>query len=168
MIEVYPRLFIGDESDYERTVSHQGGWWTVHACKEPYHRQLLGYKTRGAPKNHPEYFFARRTARLFLNLVEAPDPNYIPKVIVDEALCFIDEGLQQGERVLIHCNQGESRSPSIGLLYLVARTATLPKGSLSEAETPFRKLYPLYNPSSGMRGFLIQYWNDYVHPSAGV
>jgi hypothetical protein len=55
MIEVYSKLFVGDELDYERKVSHQTGWATVHACKEPYHREALGYSSRGAPKDHPEY-----------------------------------------------------------------------------------------------------------------
>lgn len=34
MIEVYSRLFVGSELDYEGTVSHQSGWTVVHACKE--------------------------------------------------------------------------------------------------------------------------------------
>ncbi len=41
MIEVHPRLFIGTELDYESQVRLREGWWVVHACKEPYHRQLL-------------------------------------------------------------------------------------------------------------------------------
>jgi len=86
MIEVYPRLFIGTESDYESQVRSQTGWWVVHACKEPYHRQLLGYAGRAAPKTHPEYFFARRERRLYLNIVDADDPNYIPKEIIHSRL----------------------------------------------------------------------------------
>ena len=58
MIEIYPNLFVGDQGDYEYQVKGQDGWAVVHACKEPYHRQLLGYRTRGAPKGHPEYLYA--------------------------------------------------------------------------------------------------------------
>ncbi len=39
MIEIYPNLFIGKVDDYEFQVKGQEGWSTVHACKEPYHRQ---------------------------------------------------------------------------------------------------------------------------------
>ena len=161
MIEIYPNLYVGNMEDYESQVKEQPGWRVVHACKEPYHRQALGYRTRGAPKDHPEYLWARRGHRLILNLVDAPDPNYIPKEIIDVALAFIRESLNKGFQVLVHCSQGESRSPSIGLLYLAAFTDALPKTSLQEAERAFLQIYPYYRPSTGMRGFLAKYWTTY-------
>jgi hypothetical protein len=51
MIEIHPNLYIGHQGDYEYQVKGQDGWAVVHACKEPYHRQLLGYTSRGAPMN---------------------------------------------------------------------------------------------------------------------
>jgi hypothetical protein len=160
MIEVYPGLHIGDERDYELRVKHQDGWRVVHACKEPYHRKELGYRGRGAPKDHPEYLVARRDDRLILNLVDAPDPAYIPKEIVDAALDFIGESLRSGHKVLVHCNLGESRSPAIGLLYLAAFTSAIPNASLEEAESAFLKIYPGYRPGAGIRGFLEQHWDE--------
>ena len=162
MIEIYPRLFIGSETDYEMTVKHRDGWWVVHACKEPYHRRLLGYRGRGAPKNHPEYLMAERGNRLFLNLVDADDPAYIPKQIIDAGLQFIDKALKFGDRVLVHCNQGESRSPALGLLSLVVHTDILPRTSLAEAETRFKLLYAAYKPKGGMKGFLQIHWDEYA------
>ena len=160
MIEIHPGLFIGNADDYELFVKHQDGWDVIHACKEPYHRVALGYKSKGAPVNHPEYLIARRGHRLILNLVDAPNPAYIPKEIIDAALEFIDQGLRAQRRVLAHCNLGESRSPIIGLLYLAAFTDRLPT-SYHEAETAFRAIYPLYNPGAGMRGFLQANWEFY-------
>jgi predicted protein tyrosine phosphatase len=160
MIEIYPDLFIGTADDYEFQVKGQPGWVVIHACKEPYHRRELGYTSRGAPKDHPEYLIAKRGNRLILNLVDADDPNYIPKEIVDAALDFIKDGLQRSQKVLVHCNQGESRSPSIGLLYL-AITGILPK-EFTAAEQKYRKIYPNYNPSLGMRGFLVRNWGNYI------
>lgn len=168
MIEIYSGLFVGKESDYENTVRHQDGWRVVHACKEPYHRRLLGYSSHGAPKDHPEYLVAERGNRLFLNLVDADDPAYIPQEIVDAALAFIHEGLSSGAQVLVHCNQGESRSPSLGLLYLAAHTDAIPTGSLEAAEEAFRKIYSPYRPKGGMRGFLDEHWGDYVSPCEGA
>jgi predicted protein tyrosine phosphatase len=162
MIEIYPRLFVGTEIDYETIVRDQDGWWVIHACKEPYHRQLLGYRGRSAPKSHPEYLVARRGNRLFLNLVDADDPEFIPRQIIDASLSFIQDALQSGGRVLVHCNQGESRSPAIGLLYLAMYTDILPRGTLAEAEARFRQLYPVYNPKGGMRGFLEANWHEYM------
>jgi len=154
MIEVYPRLFIGSEADYERTVKHQGDWWVVHACKDPYHRQLLGYRGRGAPKNHPEYLVAKRGKRLFLNLIDADDPAYIPKQIIDTALHFIDKALKAEGRVLVHCNRGESRAPAIGFLYLLKHTHEIKADDFANAEAEFRKIYPGYTPARGMRTFV--------------
>ena len=161
MIEIYPNLFVGNQDDYELNVSRQDGWAVVHACKEPYHRTAIGYRGRGAPKDHPEYLVARRGDRLILNLVDADNPAYIPQEIIDAALAFVSEKLAEKLKVLVHCNQGMSRSPSIGLLYLVQHTDKLPKDSFEEAEHVFRELYPLYNPAVGVRGFMLENWNLY-------
>jgi len=166
MTEICPGLFIGDQGDYESTVKRQDGWWVVHACKEPYHRQLLGYSGRGAPKNHPEYYRAVRGQRLFLNLVDAPNPAYIPKENVDAALQFIRQGLESGGKVLVHCNRGESRSATIGLIYLLRHTPEFPRSSLADAEARFRQLYPTYAPAAGMRGFAEMHWDEYASPAA--
>ena len=161
MKKIDSAIYIGTEQDYESFVKYQPDWYVVHACKDPYHRQLLGYKGRGAPKDNPEYLKARRGNRLFLNLVDVEDPAYVSKEIIDVALSFIDEAVASGKNCLIHCNQGESRSPSIGLLYLASKKK-IPNASLLEAEAAFRTLYPMYNPKGGMRGFMESHWNEYT------
>ncbi len=162
MIEIFPNLFIGTEADYELSVRSVPGWCVVHACKDPYHRQALGYTSRGAPQSHPEYLLARRDNRLILNLVDVADPSYIRREIIDAALSFIYEGLQEQEKVLVHCNKGESRGPSIGLLYLLSRTDKLVVADFFAAEDAFRKLYPLYNPAGGIRGFMQTHFATYA------
>ncbi|MHB8629184.1 MAG: protein-tyrosine phosphatase family protein [Aggregatilineales bacterium] len=162
MKEIYPNLYVGSQDDYEYSVRGQDGWAVVHACKEPYHRQALGYTGQGAPKNHPEYLIARRGNRLILNLVDANDPAYIPKQIMDAALEFLHEQLNAGSKALVHCNQGGSRAPAIGLLYLAKFTDKLPTSGFPDAENAFRSLYPLYNPAPGVRGFLVQNWSGYT------
>ena len=113
MIEVYPKLFVGDQIDYELNVIMQRGWAVVHACKEPYHRQALGYRGRRPPEGHHESLVARRGNRLILNMVDAKDPELFSKEMIDVALGFIDEALYKGLKVLVHCDRGESRSPSV-------------------------------------------------------
>lgn len=162
MREIHPSLFVGHEADYEYQVKGREGWAVVHACKEPYHRQLLGYIGRGAPKDHPEYYFAERGNRLYLNLVDAPNPDYIPKEIIDKAIAFIHEKLSEGLKVLVHCNQGESRSPGIGFLYLLTHTNVLPKTSLGDALAKFRQIYTGFYPSGGISGFIAEHWERYA------
>jgi len=161
MIQIYPNLYVGHQGDYEYHVKGQVGWAVVHACKEPYHRKLLGYRGKGAPKDHPEYFFAERGNRLHLNLVDAPNPAYIPKEIIAKAIAFILEKLSEGLKVLVHCNQGESRGPGIGFLYLLSHTNELPKASLDEALAAFREVYPAFRPSGGIAGFIAEHWEEY-------
>jgi hypothetical protein len=161
MIEVHSNLFVGNQADYDYDVAQQEGWAVVHACKEPYHRQALGYSGRGAPKDHPEYLVARRGNRLFLNIVDANNPAFFAKEMIDAALNFIGEALANGLKVLVHCNQGESRSPSIALLYMAARLGALPTESLEAAEAQFRAIYPDYYPKPGIRGHLREYWEQY-------
>jgi len=161
MIEISPNLFVGSEVDYESHVCREVGWRVVHACKEPYHRQALGYSGRAASKDHPEYLIALRGDRLILNLVDVADPSFIRREIMDAALAFIDEGLREDKRVLVHCNKGESRGPSIGLLYLLSRTEALPVSSFADAEKAFLELYPMYNPAAGIRGFLCAHFESY-------
>ena len=162
MIEIYPNLWIGTAQDYESSVKGLSGWNVVHACKEPYHRRELGYTTKGAPKGHPEYLIARRGPRLILNLVDAPNPAFIPKEIIDTAIRFVHLSLVDRMKVLVHCNLGESRAPGIGLLYLARYTDKLPK-QLMKAEQAFRLVYPPYKPSDGISGFVIHNWGSYVN-----
>lgn len=168
MIEIHQNLFVGHQGDYEYRVKGQDGWAIVHACKEPYHRQLLGYKTRGAPKEHPEYYFAEREERLYLNLVDVPNPTYIRKRVIDKALVFIHEKLVEGLKLLVHCNQGESRGPGIGFLYLLQHTDALPKTSLDDAFATFLQIYPLFRPGRGISGFIATHWEDYSSAGSTV
>jgi len=166
MVKIHSNLYVGHQGDYEYQVQGKNGWAVVHACKEPpFHRDLLGYKTRGAPKDNPEYFFAERGNRLYLNLVDAPDPAYIPKEVIDKALVFIHEKLAAGLKVLVHCNQGESRSPGIGFLYLLRHTDVLPKSLLDDALAKFRQIYSAFYPSGGISGFIAANWEEYATDS---
>lgn len=160
MIEVYKNLFVGNQDDYEFKVKREEGWVIVHACKDPYHRRLLGYTGRGAPKSHPEYLFAERGTRLFLNLIDVDSPIYIRKEIIDKALDFIDNALSSGRKCLVHCNQGESRSPSISLLFLAMQGVL--SNDFIKAEEEFRAIYPNYSPRNGIREFIRSNWDEYV------
>ena len=162
MIELLPNLYVGNQQDYEQKVKLEPGWLVVQACKFPYHRSALGHAGTAAPQDHPEYLVARRQNRLILNMIDVQEPSYFSREMIDAALSFIHEGLAAGNRVLVHCNQGESRSPSIGLLYLAVYTDRLPVSSFFEAEAAFRKLYPPYNPKAGIRGFMMANWPAYM------
>jgi len=120
---------------------------------EPHHRKALGYWGRSAPKDHPEYLVAPRDDRSMLNLIDADHPAYIPKEIRGRSLTFIQRSLRQKRRVLVHCNQGRSRAPAIGLLYLACHTELFRGPSYITSHERFVELYPAYDPAQGVRGF---------------
>lgn len=160
MIEVAENLYIGSQDDYESNVKFQTDWFVIHACKEPYHRQTLGYTGRAVANTHPEYLLAERDNRLILNLVDVADPKYIAKEIIDKTIAVIDENIGH-KKILLHCNQGMSRSATIGLLYL-HHVGIISTDVFQEAEREFLKLYPNYNPANGMRVFAEKHWDEYI------
>lgn len=161
MIEVYPNLFVGNMYDYETIVAGQTGWAVVHACKEPYHRLAVGYKSWSAPRNHPEWLVARRENRLMLCLLDLPVSLFIRKEMIDQALDFIDQARASDLKVMIHCVAGRSRGPSITLLYLATRLHALPTDSFESAEEHFRRLYPRYHANRGIREHVRRNWQQY-------
>jgi len=159
MIEICSNLFVGSQSD-EATIRGKPGWFVVHACKEPYHRQALGYTGRAASKDHPEYLIARREGRLILNLVDVDNIAYVSPQIVDAALETIHENIAT-HKVLLHCNQGLSRSPSIGFLYLARYSKVFDGLNFESASERFAQIYPPYSPAKGMADYVRLNWGRY-------
>jgi hypothetical protein len=159
LIEVHHNVFVGSEAD-EALVRGQSGWFVVHACKEPYHRQALGYQGRAAAKDHPEYLIARRPGRLILNLIDANDVTFIPAEIIDAALSEIHQNIAS-TKILVHCNQGLSRSPTIGFLYMLKFTDVFRREDYSQDAQDFLKIYPAYAPAQGMADYVRLNWPRY-------
>lgn len=156
MIEVARCLYVGSQADYEGA-TWGSDWYFVHACKEPHHREALGYTGRAAPKDHPEYLWAHRPGRLILNIVDAADPQYIQQAMIDEAVRFIRDHISTGQNVFIHCNQGRSRSPTIAMLAIAPGLSA----DFIAAEEQFNGLYPPFAPARGMREFARANWSRY-------
>ncbi len=159
-IKVAPHLIVGDLTEacplygplpYETPPNTS----IVHACKFPCHRSTLGYKS--APlKDDPEYLTAQRGRHLFLNLIDAPDPAYIPDELIFKALAFIALEIAEDRDVICHCNLGQSRAPGLALLYL-ARSEDL-FAAYDEAKTRFRDRYPAFDPGKGVDAYLREHW----------
>lgn len=106
MIEVCPNLHVGSERD-EQSLRGQVDWFFIHACKEPYHSRALGHAAgKSAPKG-AEYFYAQREGRLILNLIDAPNPNFIPAAIIDVAI----ETIQKKSVAAKSCSTGTRVNP---------------------------------------------------------
>ena len=77
--------------------------------------------------------------------------------IMKAAMTFIDKHIDK-EKVLVHCNQGFSRSPSISLLYL-ARAGKISKNSYQEAKVDFNEIYQEYKPGNGIALYMNHHWD---------
>ena len=120
MIEVFPNVYQGSDKDVDVFLEQYPDGWIIHAAKEPWHRIAVGYTGKSAPKDHPNYLYHMQgNNRMYLNFVDAPSSKYIAKEMVDRALGFALRAVDHGHPLLIHCNQGKSRSVMLcGLLSL--------------------------------------------------
>ncbi|SFN99512.1 dual specificity protein phosphatase family protein [Salegentibacter flavus] len=159
MIEINKNVFVGNSNDYEWN-KFESDFYFLQACKEPYHRQALGYKGRSISDTHPEYLFAYRGNRLILNIVDTDSDKYFSNILFEKSLDFIEYSQKKGNKILIHCNQGLSRSPSIGLLYLAVNNK-ISNHSFLDAEKDFVELYPDYAPK-GIKSFLANNWQYFI------
>ncbi len=149
-------LYIGNDTDC--FWEDKNGWSVVHACKHPCHCYAVGYK-RTLPSTHPSYLIFRRESHLVLNLVDMDHlDDYFMRPIIMAFYSFMDE--MEGQKILIHCNRGGSRAPSLALLYLGKRKNLFPNNSFNTAKQSFNKIYPLYNPGRGFSRYLQQFWNS--------
>lgn len=78
--------------------------------------------------------------------------------IMKRAMEFIDEHIEN-RKVLIHCNQGFSRPPSIAVLYL-ARIGKINRSSFREAKDRFSTMYSDYQPGRGIELYMEHNWKD--------
>ena len=74
---------------------------------------------------------------------------------------FLDEYRLQGYKILIHCNQGESRAPTIGLLYI----ARLGHSNMPISIPSVQKLKEIYLCIHAKRNIFLtvkSLWRDFV------
>lgn len=167
MIEIISGVFVGSEQDYY-FIQGQDSWATLHCCKNPFHCAFVGY--RGSlPATHPHYALMRKENEMALNLVDMDrfNPNYLDfnREMFAAAFSFLNEHREQGYKLLIHCNQGESRGPTLGMLY-AALLGAFQYADFDVTVLEFKKIYPFYNPKTNIYLTTKSLWRDFVINSA--
>lgn len=157
MEQIIKGLYLGSDDDVAK--AKERGYARLSCCKygPDSHRSMLGYTTLAAPKG-PDYLFAQRGDWMALNILDLSDPDMIPDEVIDEGLRFIKKQMDAGNKILVHCNQGASRSPSIVLMFLRA-VGEMPSPFV-RSEHIFRTLYPPYDPGVGMRAHSRIRWDS--------
>jgi len=155
MLEVYERVWVANDQACRRG---GGDWAVVHACKSPCHQRAVGYQG-SLPSTHANYLVLSSDQNLYLNLIDPPRPLFMPASF-EAFLEFAKREWAAGRKLLIHCNQGESRAPSLALLFLAKRLQVLDNISYHAARLEFEKLYPSYKPGLGIQAYLANNWLD--------
>lgn len=160
-VMVSPGLGVCDLEVYRANAAmfEKLGYYVLHAAKEPFHRSFVGYSGNAAPKDSPEYLLARRGNRLALNMIDPPKMEYLPQVIWDAALAFIDEAQDAGKTCIVHCNHGQSRAPAIAMLWMGQPGRELDDLRFSRALPRFcSSYYPEFLPGTGVYNWLEANW----------
>jgi hypothetical protein len=155
MQEIRERVFVSSEIACR---SGSGSIAVVHACKSPCHQRGVGY-TGNLPKTHTNYLTLVRGNDLFLNIIDPPIPLF-PDELFAVFLSFAREKWDAGLQLLIHCNRGESRAPSLGLVFLAKHVRAVPNRSYAEARREFVKRFSNYAPGKGIETYLTTKWQD--------
>ena len=155
MIEVYPHLFVGCLNACRGAPKD---FAIVHACKFPCHRDAVG-KVQPGDEHYLSFAHGRH---LYLNIIDPPTPLF-RKEIFETALEFMERKLSAGMNVLVHCNVGESRSPSIALLYMARQGVEDLAEDYRTAASVFKeKYYPAYRPNTGIQQYLEENWEELI------
>lgn len=87
-----------------------------------------------------------------LNMVDADDPRYFSDEMINAGLEFITDRMAEGDPVLVHCNMGMSRSPSMAFLWMFEHGFL--DNEFRYALPQFKRLYPDYAPGNGIWQYL--------------
>jgi len=109
-------IYVGDRDAYN-AVRHLPSWSFCLAAQS-FHRELLGYKGRGAPKDSPNYSYAIVDNTFYANLVDADNVKYVDPELIERMLTWCLGEYGQHRTLLVACDRGQSRSPTIALMLL--------------------------------------------------
>lgn len=151
-------LFVGTKEEYQ--TARQKGMKIVCALNRAggfvTHQSVVGWQGRGCNPDNPYYLFKRDADAIYLNMIDAEDPKYVNDEMINPALDFIHQHLSNGNEVFVYCSLGESRSPSIALMYL------LEYNLIEKGQNTFHifrnEHYPFYNPKSGNLLYIRKRW----------
>ena len=143
----------------------------THVLKKYNIKAVLTIETRPKPYYILKYYANNNINYGFVYLPDMPSANI--KQFFDYTYKFIDDHIQKGENVLVHCWAGISRSVAIILNYILKkyymkykRIQTMdPENAIISTIYNIRKFRPIINPN---QGFLDQLKNKCYKYKRGI
>lgn len=145
-VMVHHGLFVGGGYDAPRFAGS-----VLHCARDPW---FVDAKQAGFPTmpDTRDTVICIKYNEMALNLVDAADPRYFWDCTINTGLQFITDRMAAGDPILVHCNAGVSRSPSIALLWMWEH-GFLDK-EFQYVTAQFRNLYRDYMPGNGVYLYL--------------
>lgn len=149
-------IYIGTREDARR---REDPAWAVVNTAKTVHCEIMGWGNV-TPRDHPNYIFLEDGQLLSFNWVDAGPALFTMSgpAAFARALDFID-AWSPTKSVLINCDLGQSRSPTVALLYLAKRLKTISHQSFADARADFQRIYPAYEPK-GIAEFVELHWDE--------
>lgn len=149
-----------NQQEYENIKASGVDVSALLCAKYPYHKQIVGY-SKNCPKDHLEYLYAIRAKDhiMALNMVDAKEPKYFSDEMILAGIDFIQGELAQGRNVVVVCNKGESRSPTMCLMYMMAHGDFDKSMTHEEVFSEFNKIAPDWKPGEGILQYCIEFWD---------
>jgi hypothetical protein len=148
-------LYVGsDQACHDGTAERA----VVHACKRPCYREAMG-RAGTLPHDHPDRHFIEEEYDLYLNILDRMQPRFSMEVF-EAFFAFATTHWRDGRDLLVHCNAGRSRSPSLALLFLAGVTGDLRRGDFVDAAKDYAAVDPDGRPGPGLRRYLREHWEE--------
>jgi hypothetical protein len=155
MKTIYERVVVASGIDCRRGDDKIA---VVHACKSPCHQRAVGY-SGNLPNSHHYYLWLRDESDLYLNIIDPPVPLFPDELFV-QFLSFAREIWDSEKTLFIHCNLGESRAPSLALIFLAKHLQVISNDNFESARKEFLQLFPHYLPGRGIETYLTNNWKE--------
>lgn len=202
MIKIAPQLYIGTTAEIpairkeivheDKTVTiQQDPTFKIVNLAHTFHYALHKWDRRGTDHSQDKCYVVHEDPLLLsVNWVDAADARYFDykgegAKNFHKIFNFIDK-FRGPFKILIACNKGESRAPSVAMTYLAKRTDIMsePQVNLADlkdgesvndaiaraklfdkppyglAREKFLRIFPEYYPGQGITEFLIDHWAE--------
>ena len=157
MIKVHENIYVGMARMIHLLNKHEFAFVGVSS---KYHYELHSWQKGFKYADDPCYLICQKDTVMSVNWVDAAERFYDWKGIGLATFRKILDFIQsQTKKVYIFCDQGQSRSPSVALLYLAKRLKVIRDENFDVAMQDFLLLYPHYNPG-GIKDFIRHHWNE--------
>lgn len=157
IIRVHDQISIGSEEDCAPGLNLAGIKATIHCCKFPCWRRYSS--SNQLPQDHPNYLAFIYPFDLVLNMIDPNLPLFRPETfaMVRE---FARQHLKRGRQLIIHCNRGESRAPSMAMLIMAKDLGVIGDENYDVARHEFTALYPGFEPGPGIEQYMKEKWTE--------